>query len=147
MTMTYEWQLRRNCSFSPTQLAGVFGSLCVLSLLIAAFFWLVGAPFVLLFAGLEIAALGTAFVVYARHASDGERVVLAGDALWVERWQGSMRYVERFNPRWVRVEVEQTPKHTVRLGESGRAIAIGRHVTEKRRLAFAHELQRALRNI
>jgi uncharacterized membrane protein len=145
--MTHEWQLRRNCSFSPKQLAGVFGSLCLISLLIAVFFWLAGAPFVLLFAGLEIAALGTAFVVYARHASDGERVVLADDALWVEHWQGNTRRVERFNPRWVRIEVESRPKRTVRLGESGRAIDIGRHVSDIRRVAFAHELKRALRGL
>jgi uncharacterized membrane protein len=144
MAMTYEWQLRRNCSFSPKQLGSVFGSLCVLSLLIAALFWLAGAPFVLLFAGLEIAALGIAFMVYARHAGDGERVVLAEGALWVERWQGSTQCVERFNPRWVCVEISQTPRRVVRLGESGRAVDIGRHVTPQQRLAFARELQRAL---
>jgi uncharacterized membrane protein len=143
--MNREWVLRRNCSFSPLQLAAVFGSLCVVSLLIAGFFWLAGAPFVLFFAGIEIVALGAAFTVYARHATDGERVRLADGALWVERHQGGARQVERFNPAWVRVEAQDLEARAVRLGEAGRAVEVGRYVTAQRREAFVKELKSALR--
>jgi uncharacterized membrane protein len=143
--MNREWVLRRNCSFSPLQLAAVFGSLCVVSLLIAGFFWLAGAPFVLFFAGIEIVALGAAFTVYARHATDGERVRLADGALWVERHQGGAQQVERFNPAWVRVEAQDLEARAVRLGEAGRAVEVGRYVTAQRREAFVKELKSALR--
>jgi uncharacterized membrane protein len=140
-----EWVLLRNCSFSPRQLALVFGSLCVVSLMIAGFFWVMGAPFVLLFAGLEIVALGVAFVMYARHAADGEYVRLADGMLWVEYHYGSDHKVERFNPHWVRVEAEPGQARAVRLGEAGRALEIGRYVTAQQRRAFVEELKNALR--
>lgn len=142
--MVREWELRRNCSLSPRQLAAVFASLCVVSLVIAGFFWLVGAPFVLLFAGLEIAALGAAFLVYARHATDGERVRLAEGTLWVERQSGSEQRIDRFNPQWVRVESADFEANAVRLGESGRAVEVGRYVTAQQRAAFVKELKNAL---
>jgi uncharacterized membrane protein len=145
--MVQQWELRRNCSFSPRQLATVFGSLAVLSLLIAGFFWTMGAPFVLAFAGLEILALGTAFVVYARHATDGELVRLAGGSLEVERRQGNQCRIERFNPRWVRVEADGLQGRAIRLGESGRAVEIGRYVNAQQRAAFAKELRSALQRV
>jgi uncharacterized membrane protein len=143
--MMQQWELRRNCSISPRQLAMVFGSLSTVCLLIAAFFWFVGAPFVMLFAGVEILALGTAFVVYARHATDGESVRLAEDALEIEHRRGARRVVERFNPQWVRVDANEYETRAVRLGESGRAIEVGRYVNAQQRAAFARELRKALR--
>jgi uncharacterized membrane protein len=101
---------------------------------------------VLLFAGLEIVALGTAFMVYARHATDGEYVRLADGALWVERQHGGNRRIDRFNPQWVRVESAEVEANAVRLGESGRAVEIGRYVTAQQRAAFVRELKTALRH-
>ena len=79
-----QWLLRRNCSVTPGQLAGLYVSLCIVSLGIAGFFWSQGVPMVLPFALLELAAVGAAFWVYARHATDGERIVLQGAHLVVE---------------------------------------------------------------
>ncbi len=45
------------------------------------FFWFQGATLVIPFATLELAAVGLAFLVYARHAADGERISLRGGAL------------------------------------------------------------------
>ena len=49
-----QWVMRRNCSITPRQLVAVYLSLCVVSLVISAGFWVVGAPAVLAFAGLEL---------------------------------------------------------------------------------------------
>ena len=79
-----EWVLRRHCSISPLQLALAFGSVALLSGVIAAAFASFGAWGVIPFAGLEIFALAVAYVVYARHTGDFERIVLAPGRLVVE---------------------------------------------------------------
>ena len=61
-----------------------YASLCVVSLGIAGFFWVQGAVLVLPFAVAELAAVGFAFLAYARHATDGERISLQGRRLVVE---------------------------------------------------------------
>jgi uncharacterized membrane protein len=71
------WMLRRNCSLTPKQLVGIFGSLAGLSLAFAAYWASRGAWVVVPFAVAECLALGVAFLVYARHACDHERVVLS----------------------------------------------------------------------
>jgi len=65
--------MRRNCALTPCQLAVWFAAVSSLSIAVATFFALAGAWMVLPFAFLEVAALGIAFVVYARHAADFER--------------------------------------------------------------------------
>ena len=66
------WFLGRNCSVSPTQLGWMYASLCVVSLGIGTIFWFQGAVMILPFAWLELAAVGVAFLAYARHAADRE---------------------------------------------------------------------------
>jgi len=60
--------LKRNCSISPAGLMCVFAALASVSLAIGIGFALAGAWLVLPFAGLEVVALGVAFVVHARRA-------------------------------------------------------------------------------
>ncbi|MEO6017442.1 MAG: DUF2244 domain-containing protein, partial [Polaromonas sp.] len=102
-----QWLLKRHCSLTPSQLGWWYVSLCCLSLGIAAFFWSQGATLVMPFAWLELLVVGAAFVAYARHAGDGEKIVLEGGQLVVElETAGHTRRAE-FNREWVRVE----PKH------------------------------------
>ena len=82
------WFLRRNCSVTPSQLAWLYASLCLVSLAIGGGFWLRGAPLVLPFAWLELAAVGVAFLAYARHATDGEMIELQEGRLIVELENG-----------------------------------------------------------
>ena len=56
----------RNCSISPAAMLAVFASLAGVTLAIGAGFALLGAWPVLPFAGLEVAALGAAFLVHVR---------------------------------------------------------------------------------
>ena len=75
------WLLRRNCSVTPLQLVWTYVSLCVVSLGIGIFFWFQGATLVIPFASLELIAVGLAFLVYARHSTDRERISLQENRL------------------------------------------------------------------
>lgn len=137
------WVLKRNCSVTPRQLAGVYVSLCVVSLGIATWFWAQGAVLVMPFAGVELLGIGWALLVYARHATDRECVVLTDGRLSVERWvAGRVDRVE-FAAAWVRLAV-RPPGAMLELRGEGRSVVIGRHVCPQHRDALAHELRAAL---
>lgn len=78
------WTLSRNCALTPRQVGALYLSLVVASVVIATIFLIRGAWMVLPFSLMEIAAVGAALLVYARHAVDRERISLAADALLIE---------------------------------------------------------------
>ena len=140
-----DWILKRNCSVAPSQLGWLYVSLCVVSLGIGTVFWLNGAPLVLPFAWLELIAVGSAFLVYARHAGDGEKIILDGAQLVVElETAGRMERAE-FNREWVRVEPRCGDGSLIEVSGQGRSVQIGRHVRPELRPALARELRFALR--
>ena len=61
---------RPNCSISPAGLLGVFAALAIVSLAIGIGFAIAGAWLILPFVGLEIVALGIAFVACVRRFGD-----------------------------------------------------------------------------
>jgi uncharacterized membrane protein len=139
------WFLQRNCSVTPAQLGWLYASLCVVSLGIAGFFWSMGATLVLPFAWLELAAVGLAFLVYARHATDGERISLRGRQLVVElESAGHLRRAE-FDRDWVRVEPSVDDRSLIELSGQGRRVNVGRFLRPELRPALAQEIRRALR--
>lgn len=139
------WLLKRNCSVTPAQLGWLYASLCVVSLGIAGFFWSMGAVLVLPFAWLELAAVGLAFLVYARHATDGERISLRGRRLVVElESAGQLRRAE-FDRDWVRVEPSADDRSLIELSGQGRRVNVGRFVRPELRPVLAQEIRRALR--
>ncbi|NUZ07041.1 DUF2244 domain-containing protein [Piscinibacter koreensis] len=140
-----EWLLKRNCSIAPRQLLMFYLSLSALSLAIATFFWVRGAPLVMPFAGIEILSVGAALLVYARHATDRERVRLATDVLTVECTIGLHTVAVELSPNWVRVEPEHGDRSWIELSDRGRRITIGRFIRPEHRRAFASELRWALR--
>ena len=79
-----DWRLRRNCSVTPAQLAWFYGSICLVSTVIAGLCWHLGAKLVMVFTGIELLVVGVAFMVFARHATDGERILLKEGRLLVE---------------------------------------------------------------
>jgi uncharacterized membrane protein len=140
-----EWALKRNCSISPLQLAWFYASLCVISLGIATFFWLQGATLVLPFASVELAAVGMAFLAYARHATDGERISLKGPVLVVELESAGRRERAEFHRDWVRVEPHSDGRSLIELSGRGQQVRIGRFVRPEQRRELAQEIRRALR--
>ena len=139
------WRLRRNCSVSPAQLLLVYLMLCGVSLTIGLFFWFQGAPFVIGFTGLELALVGWAFVVYARHATDGEWISLQGASLVVERETAGRRERAEFERQWVRVEPKAGEHSLIELSGRGRTMEVGRFVRPELRQVLAGEIRWALR--
>jgi uncharacterized membrane protein len=140
-----QWLLKRNCCLSPTQLWRFYGSLCVVSLGIASFFWSMGATMVMPFAWLELAAVGAALLVYARHAGDGEKIVLDDGRLVVELETAGRTRRAEFNSLWVRVEPGAGDGSLIEVSGQGRSVVLGRHVRPELRPALAREIRSALR--
>lgn len=141
-----EWKLKRNCSLAPRQLLRFYGVLCALSLAVASFWWWQGAPMVMPFAWLEMFAVGAALLVYARHATDSERIALRDDRLTVEHASGSRVERVEFQSQWVRVEPQAGDGSLVELSGEGRRIAVGRYLRPELRGQLANELRMALRH-
>ena len=139
------WFLKRNCSVTPAQLGWLYASLCVVSLSIAGFFWQQGATLVLPFAWLELAAVGAAFVVYGRHATDGERISLEGGQLVVELENAGRLERAEFPRQWVRVEPLADARSLIEVSGRGKSVSVGRFVRPELRPALAREIREALR--
>ena len=135
--------LKRNCSNSPAGFAWVCASLALVALAIGAGFAAVGAWMVLPFAGLEALALGAAFVLYARHAADYERIELRrGGGLTVEVADGWRARRYELDPRRLRVCLE---KGRVVLRGAQQELEIGRNLDAEARARLAAGLQGRLR--
>ena len=141
-----QWLFKRNCSITPSQLASVYASLCCISLAVAGFFFVQGATFVLGFAGLELLALGTALLVYSRHAGDRETLTLVDGSLQVEQCIGARVERMQFDAEWLRVEPAGGQGSLVELSGHGQCVRIGRFLRPELRALLARELRQALRH-
>ncbi|HYC41351.1 MAG TPA: DUF2244 domain-containing protein [Noviherbaspirillum sp.] len=140
-----EWMLKRNCSMSPRQLGLAYLAVCTTSMLVAIFFAASGAWYVLGFALVEQFAVGIAFLLYARHATDREHIALEENCLLVEVIQVEHVRQFRLDPRLTRVEPPVSGSSgLVRLEANGTRVEIGRFLTEWKRRELARELQGAL---
>ena len=140
------WFLKRNCSVTPMQLGWVYLSLCLVSMAISTFFWFQGAVMVLPFAWLELAAVGVAFLVYSRHATDGERISLQGRQLVVVLENAGHLERAEFHRDRVRVEPLGGGRSLIELSGQGRSVNVGRFVRPELRPALAREIRQALRD-
>lgn len=140
-----QWLLRPNCSITPRELGLMYLSLCCVSLLIGSFFFVQGAPFVLAFAGVELAAVGVALLAFARHAGDRETLTLVGRSLQVEQCFGSRVQRTQFVAEWLHVEPAAGQGSLVELSGRGERLRVGRFLRPEQRGAFARELRQALR--
>ena len=124
---------------SPAGLAKVFAALALLVLAIGAGFAAMGAWLILPFAGLEVLLLGAAYVMYARHAADYERIELEGSRMKIEVADG-MR-VARYEMDGARVALEEG---RVVLRDAKEELEIGRYVAAEARAQAAAELGKKL---
>jgi uncharacterized membrane protein len=145
--LSLQWLLKRNCSITPRQLGWFYASLCAVSLFIGTFFFLQGAPLVLLFTGLELLAVGLALLLFARHAGDREVLTLVGRSLHVEQCVGSKVERTEFLADWLHVEPARGQGSLVQLRGRGQLVHVGRLLRPELRGAFAQELRRALRRV
>lgn len=138
------WDFRRNCSVTPGQLGACFALIAVASLTIGSFCWFQGAVLVLPFASLELLAVGVAFVVYARHALDGERIWLEGSVLVVESENAGQMVRREFQRAWVRIEQVAHGQAMIEICCHGQRVPVGRFVRNELRQRLATELRLAL---
>ena len=124
---------------SPAGLAKVFAALSLLVLAIGAGFAAAGAWLVLPFAGLEVLLLGAAFVLYARHAADYERIELEAGRIKVEVADGSR--IMRYEMQGARVAMQDG---RLVLRGAKEQLEIGRYLGAEARAEFAAELERKL---
>jgi uncharacterized membrane protein len=139
--------LKRNCSISPGGMLRVFGLLALAALGIATGFALAGAWLILPFAGLEVLALGAAFVVNARHATDFERIEVSNGRLTIEIAEADRVACYVLDPRVAKLRLEKDEGYGARvlLRTPGRDVEVGRHLDPEARAEFAAELTKRLR--
>lgn len=139
-----DWLMKRNCSVSPRQFVLFYASLALFSTVIAASLLVRGAWPVLPFTGIELLVVGVAFVIYARHAVDYERIRLYPNRLVIEQVSAQRVTQFEFNPRWVRIEHGASPRDPVKVVSRGQTVVVGVHLAHYRRAPFANELRAAL---
>lgn len=140
----HQWLLKRNCALRPWQLAAWFLTVVLAALAIALVCAAGGAWIVIPFAIVEAVAVAAAFVAYARHAADYERIEATNDRLVVESGSGSR--IDRFEHggRAVRVEYDGNAREPIRLVAGGETIAVGRYVPDDRKAMLVQQLRGAL---
>jgi uncharacterized membrane protein len=136
------WQLQRRCALSPAQFGACFAGLALVSALVAAFFWAMGARFVTAFAGLEVVVVGVAFVWHAMHAADGERLKVVDGVLHVERRTGLRVTHQQFPLQGLRVAAALDGSIELKLRD--RHIVLGRYAAEAARRPVLAGLRRAV---
>ena len=94
---------------------------------------------------LELAGVGIAFMVYARHAADREHILLQGRRLVVELESAGRLERAEFNRDWVRVEPAVDDGSLIEVSGQGRRVIVGRYVRPELRPVLAQEIRRALR--
>ena len=156
MTEQREWLSKRNCSISPSHLLAAYAGLCGISLAVALFFLWHGAWYVMCFALLELVAVGAAFFLNGRHATDSERIALGHDFLLVELIRAEQAFCIQFDPRRTVVKapvayhclisLEERGLEVHGLGKHRTRVEVGRFLPSPRRQQFARELHTALAN-
>lgn len=136
---------RRISSFSLRECGIVFGSLAMVSLMVAVVFAALGAWLILPFAGLEVMALYLAFDWITRHAEDSESLEIRGNAVVLAvREQSHTRHYE-LNRAWAQVVVDaRASSLRLALRSHGREIEVGRYLDDSGKQRLARELKSRL---
>jgi len=142
----FRWISRRHSSLSATGRILVFASLAVVTLAISLAFAIRGAWPILPFAGLECVALWLAHRWLQRHDGDYELVTVDRERVKVEVRDGAMHRNHEFSRPWARVAVEtgRDGRPTLWLRSHGRAVELGKWMTDEARLRAAHQLKQQI---
>lgn len=146
MMTKQEWNLRRNCSLTPRQVGIAYAVQCTLSFLIAFMCALHGAWQVFIFSILEMLALGSALLIYGRHATDREHIRLTDGCLLIERINAGKIEQVQLDPGWTRVAPPKRYQDLIGLESHGKRVEVGRFVTNDKRKQIAKELQSHLQH-
>ena len=140
-----QWLFKKNCSFTPKQVGIFYLAQSTLSLIVASFFLYQGVWLILPFTLLELVVLAIALLIYARHATDYERIDIRQGELLVETSSAGkvMQFV--FNPSWVRVDSVLNSQKLISINYQGQVLEIGRFIHVSLRKNFLIEFAQALR--
>lgn len=141
--------IKPNRSLSRRGLHVLLGAVVGANLIVGVFLLVVGAPLVLPFLGLDVAALWLALHASFRAAERRERVRVTAEAVTVSREdEAGARLVWTSPTAFTRVDVEQPGEHEarVRLSIHRRRLTLARALSPPEREAFAEALQRAIRH-
>jgi len=115
-----------------------------ISLVVAVAFSLIGAWYVLPFAGLELIGIGYAFYFIHCHSQDYESIVILGDQVTVEKKSYKEVSLMVFNRYWAKVLLRNTPSgdQLLSLRSHGKEVGFGRtYMTNDQRLDLAKQLK------
>jgi uncharacterized membrane protein len=103
-----------------------------------------GAWLILPFTAVELLALAIAFVAYARHAGDYERILVTPERIVVERWTAGKMAREEVGPEWARIEYESGRRGVIRVVAGRKRVAVGSFLPEECREQLVRELRASL---
>ena len=112
--------------------------------MVAIYFLLIGAWFIIIFTCIEILALTVALYVYTKHALDYEKITVLDKRLLVEKSWGGKVTVDEFNTIWTKLERKEDGRGKLVLKNSTQELSIGYFVRGHEQLQFEKELSRYL---
>jgi uncharacterized membrane protein len=140
--------LRPSPPMPARTLLAILGFVIFINAAIALYFVLRGAWPIAPFLGADVALLAWAFRASLNAARREERVTLTPSLLRVARRPPKGKGDEiRFNPYWVRVQMDDPPDHWSQLivWSHGKGLKIGTFLAPDERASFAQTLKDALR--
>lgn len=135
------WLMKRNCSLTPKQVGAFYASIVCFSLLVALYFWLIGAWMVIIFTTLALLVLTIALYVYSLHALDYEKITIVGKQLLVEKSWGGKVEVEEFNTVWTTLHSSESGRRSLALKSSNKEVPIGFFVGLNEQERFENEIR------
>ncbi len=145
----YCYVLRPNRSLSWRQNLGVFGGLCLVTLMLVLPLVSMGFWLVLPFAVLELLAVGIGLYFVTCRCHECEVICVAADSIRIERGRRRPQQSWVLTRHWARVVLTNCPRQwypsRLQIRAQGRAVEIGRFLIEEERCELARELTRCLR--
>lgn len=143
------WLLRPTRSMSWPQAKRFVLAVTAVCALIGATFAYHGLWLVMPFSGIEALAVAAAFYVVVKEGERRELIRLDDEQLVIETGNRTLEQRYEFNRLWVRVQLRNSRyrHHATRLfvGSHGRAIELGRFLTDSERETFSRSLINALK--
>ena len=142
-TLSRSWVLRRNCAMTPRQSLHAFLAVGATSMAVSLAWALSGVWIVLPFLLIELLVLALAFLVYARHAADQERITLAEHSVCIEVFKGNRCDRCDLPRHWLRCGMEDQ-QGLIRLVGNKQEVLVGQFVGQADRERFYKEFRSAL---
>jgi uncharacterized membrane protein len=125
-------------------LGWLYLSIVIVTLGISLGFYSMGLWMVVPFAGIELAVVATAFLVYARHAGDFEQIVIEHREVSVTVVSANRIKSYNLNPGWTRVSLDTKPRVLIKLESGDSNVVLGRYIDDPAKEKLVYELRRAL---